>query len=191
MLPNLRVPQHILPLTDDELFELCASNSELVIERNSKGELFIISPAGGLTGNRNSRLLIELGNWNDKTGLGYVFDSSTGFLLPDKSMISPDASWIEKSRWESISTEKQEKFPPLCPDFIIELKSPSDELKYVLEKMNVWMKNGCRLAWFIDPFQKKALVYKPDNSITEFSFDARLKGGDVLPGFELDLSKLL
>jgi len=192
MVPNLRVPQHILPLTNDELFELCASNSELVIERNSKGELFIISPAGGLTGNRNSKITYFLSMWNENSNhKGYVFDSSTGFLLPDKSMISPDVSWIEKSRWESIPEEKQEKFPPLCPDFIIELKSPSDELKYVLEKMNVWMKNGCRLAWFIDPYQKTAIVYKQDNSVTEFSFDATLSGEDLLMGFELGLMKLL
>jgi len=190
MLPNLRVPQHIMPLSDDELFELCASNSELVIERNSNGELFIMSPTGGLTGNRSSRLLIELGKWNDQTNLGYVFDSSTGFLLGDKSMLSPDTSFIEKSKWEAIPLEKQEKFPPICPDFIIELRSPSDELKYVKEKMDVWIKNGCQLAWFIDPSQKKAFVYKPDKPVEEYDFSDSLNGEDVLPGFVISLNKL-
>jgi len=157
MLPNLRVPQHIMPLSDDELFELCASNSELVIERNSNGELIIMSPTGGLTGNRSSRLLYELYAWNEQANSGYVFDSSTGFLLADKSMLSPDTSFIDKSKWEAIPIEKQEKFPPICPDFIIELRSPSDELKYVKGKMDVWIKNGCRLAWFIDPIEKKSI----------------------------------
>jgi Uma2 family endonuclease len=190
MLPNLRVPQHIMPLTDDELFELCASNSELVIERNSNGELIIMSPTGGLTGNRSSRLLIEVGKWNDKKKLGYVFDSSTGFLLGDGSMLSPDTSWISKERWDLISRDKQEKFPPICPDFIIELRSPSDEFKYVKNKMNVWIKNGCRLAWFIDPIEKIALVYRPQQTVREYSFTEKLIGEDVLPGFELALSKL-
>jgi len=190
MLPNLRVPQHIMPLSDDELFELCASNSELVIERNSKGELIIMSPTGGLTGNRSSRLLIELGKWNDETNSGYVFDSSTGFLLADKSMLSPDTSFIDKSKWEAIPIEKQEKFPPICPDFIIELRSPSDELKYVKGKMDVWIKNGCRLAWFIDPIEKNALVYKPGKQVLEYNFTETLRGEDVLPGFTIALSKL-
>jgi len=190
MLPNLRVPQHIMPLSDDELFELCASNSELVIERNSDGELIIMSPTGGLTGNRSSRLLYELFRWNDDLDAGYVFDSSTGFLLGDKSMLSPDASWIEKSRWEAIPPEKQEKFPPICPDFIIELRSPSDEFKYVQNKMKVWIKNGCRLAWFIDPIEKKAFAFYPDTSVKEYSFLDTLTGDDVLPGFKLSLKKL-
>jgi Uma2 family endonuclease len=190
MLPNLRVPQHILPLSDDELFELCASNSELVIERNSKGELIIMSPTGGLTGNRSSRLLYELYAWNNVQNTGYVFDSSTGFLLGDKSMLSPDASWIEKSRWEAIPEAQQEKFPPICPDFIIELRSPSDEMKYVTEKMKVWIKNGCKLAWFIDPQHKKGYVYKPDLSVKEYTFSESISGEDVLPGFTLALSKL-
>ncbi len=190
MLPNLRVPQHIMPLSDDELFELCASNSELVIERNSDGELIIMSPTGGLTGNRNSRLLYELFHWNDEQDTGYVFDSSTGFLLSDASMLSPDASWIEKTRWEAIPREKQEKFAPICPDFIIELRSPSDELKYVQNKMKVWIKNGCCLAWFIDPIERKAFAYYPDQSIKEYSFTATLSGEEVLPGFMLSLQKL-
>ncbi|MDL5044457.1 Uma2 family endonuclease [Oscillatoria amoena NRMC-F 0135] len=191
MFPTLKVPKHILPLTDDELFQLCASNSELLIERNANGELIIMSPAGGLTGIRNSRLILELGIWNEKTKLGYVFDSSTGFVLPDKSMMAPDASWIEKSRWQALSVATQEKFPPMCPDFVIELKSPSDDLNYVTDKMLLWMKNGCRLAWFINPEQRQATVYRSAENISTYSFDETLSGEVILPGFTLELKKLL
>lgn len=191
MFPTLKVPKHILPLTDDELFQLCASNSELLIERNANGELIIMSPAGGLTGIRNSRLILELGIWNEKTKLGYVFDSSTGFVLPDKSMMAPDASWIEKSRWQALSVATQEKFPPMCPDFVIELKSPSDDLNYVTDKMLLWMKNGCRLAWFINPEQRQATVYRSAENISTYSFDETLSGEEILPGFTLELKKLL
>lgn len=191
MFPTLKVPKHILPLTDDELFQLCASNSELLIERNANGELIIMSPAGGLTGIRNSRLILELGIWNEKTKLGYVFDSSTGFVLPDKSMMAPDASWIEKSRWQALSVATQEKFPPMCPDFVIELKSPSDDLNYVTDKMLLWMRNGCRLAWFINPEQRQATVYRSAENISTYSFDETLSGEEILPGFTLELKKLL
>lgn len=191
MFPTLKVPKHILPLSDDELFQLCASNSELLIERNANGELIIISPAGGLTGIRNSRLILELGIWNEKTKLGYVFDSSTGFVLPDKSMMAPDASWIEKSRWQTLSIATQEKFPPMCPDFVIELKSPSDDLNYVTDKMLLWMKNGCRLAWFINPEQRQATIYRSAENISTYSFDETLSGEEILPGFTLELKKLL
>lgn len=150
-----------------------------------------MSPAGGLTGIRNSRLILELGIWNEKTKLGYVFDSSTGFVLPDKSMMAPDASWIEKSRWQALSVATQEKFPPMCPDFVIELKSPSDDLNYVTDKMLLWMRNGCRLAWFINPEQRQATVYRSAENISTYSFDETLSGEEILPGFTLELKKLL
>jgi Uma2 family endonuclease len=191
MVPNLRVPQHILPLTDDQLFELCSSNGELVIERSSNGELIIMSPAGGLTRNRNSRLLNAVFNWNEPRQLGYVFDSSTGFLLPDKSILSPDVSWIGKTRWESLSREKQEKFPPLCPDFVIELRSLSDDFKYISSKIISWISNGCKLAWFIDPQENKTIVYRSDKTIKEVDFQETLSGETILPGFTLSLDKLL
>jgi Uma2 family endonuclease len=189
MLPNLKVPQHIMPLTDEQLFELCSANKELVIERNSKGELIVVSPAGGLTGNRNSKLLSAIFNWNERSNLGFVFDSSTGLLLPDSSMLSPDVSWIKKERWENLSVQQQEKFPPLCPDFVIELCSPSDEWRYVKSKMEIWMKNGCRLGWLIDPMEQKAVVYE-NGSTTEFSFKDTLTGGKLMPSLSFSLSKL-
>lgn len=191
MLPNLKVPQHIMPLSDDQLFELCSSNSELVIERNSVGELTIMSPAGGLTGNRNSILLNAVYNWNEQHKTGYVFDSSTGFILPDGSMLSPDVSWIANKRWKGLTKEQQERFPPLCPDFVLELRSPSDEPKYLQGKMDAWIKNGCRLAWLIDPQQKKAFIFQPGVTTTEVSFTSSLVGEDVLPNFSFQLSKLI
>jgi Uma2 family endonuclease len=190
MVPNLKVPQHIMPLTDDQLFELCSSNDALVIERNSKGELIIMSPAGGLTGNRNLRLASAVFNWNEVSQMGYAFDSSTGFLLPDESILSPDVSWVAKEKWESLSVEKQEKFPPLCPDFVIELRSPSDELKYISSKMISWISNGCKLAWFIDPQERKTIVYRSDKTTEEIAFHKSLSGENVLKGFTLSIDKI-
>lgn len=191
MVPNLKVPQHIMPLTDDQLFELCSSNGELVIERNSKGELIIMSPAGGLTGHRNLRLASAVFNWNEETLAGYAFDSSTGFLLADGSILSPDVAWIEKTRWEALPIEKQEKFPPLCPDFVIELRSPTDEWKYATSKMISWISNGCQLAWFIDPQNKTTTVYRSDRTIEEVSFQKALTAESVLKDFTISLDKLL
>jgi Uma2 family endonuclease len=119
-----------------------------------------------------------------------VFDSSTGFVLPDKSMLSPDASWVEKSRWESLTTAQQEKFAPLCPDFVMELKSPSDSIKYLKDKMKTWIKNGCRLAWLIDPESKEVTIYRVDGSVELKAFNENLDGENVLPGFSFDLTKL-
>lgn len=190
MVPGLRIPKSILSLNDDELFELCSANSELVIERNNKGDLIIMSPSGSKTGNRNLRIAGALLYWNDQTNLGYAFDSSAGFRLPDGSMFSPDCAWIEKSRWEQLSAEEQEKFAPLCPDFIVEIKSPSDSIKYLKEKMILWINNGCKLGWLIDPEEKKTYVYRADGSIQISDFEHSLSGENVLPGFNFDLKKL-
>lgn len=191
MLPGLKIPKSILSLNDDELFELCSANSELVIERNNKGEIIIMSPSGSKTGNRNAYLLAALYTWNDHENNGYIFDSSSGFRLPDGSMLSPDCAWIEKSRWENLSAEEQEKFAPLCPDFIAEIKSPSDSLKYLKEKMTSWINNGCKLGWMIDPEEKKAYIYRADGSITINQFDQPLSGENVLPGFSFEVKKLI
>ncbi len=179
--------------TDDEFFDFCAANDPLRIERNSKGQLVIMSPSGSKTGNVHFKIYSALAHWYDKhENSGYVFDSSAGFRLPDKSILAPDAAFIKKERWEVLTEEQQKKFAPLTPDFIIEVRSESDSLNQLKSKMEDWIRNGCQLAWLIDPVEKKAYIYKPDFGFTIVdNFNSTLSGSTVLPGFELDLSKLL
>ncbi|MBD0365263.1 MAG: Uma2 family endonuclease [Flavisolibacter sp.] len=177
--------------TDDELFEFCAANKELRIERDKNGKLIIMPPTGSLSSLHNLTVASLLWNWNQKSGLGVAFDSSGGFRLPNRAMRAPDAAWIRKERWEQLSPEEQKKFAPLTPDFIIEIRSESDSLQELKDKMHEWIENGSQLAWLIDPLEQKAYVYTPEDAtkIIE-SFNEKLNGGDVLPGFELDLSVL-
>lgn len=179
--------------SDDDFFQFCAANDPLRIERNSKGQIVIMSPSGSLTGNIHFRIYSSLGNWHEKHEReGYLFDSSAGFKLPDQSVLAPDAAFVEKQRWENLSEDQQKRFAPLTPDFIIEVRSESDSLSQLKSKMEVWILNGCRLAWLIDPIEKKAYIYKPNESSYSIdSFNTRLNGETVLPGFELDLSRLL
>lgn len=180
------------PMTDDELFAFCAANKELRIERDELGQLIIMSPAGGVTGNLNFRLTGIFFQWVEKSKLGYGFDSATGFRLADKSMRSPDVSWIKKERWEALKVEDQEKFAPICPDFVIEIRSKSDSLSQLKSKMEKWVENGCKLAWLIDPIQQKSYVYKSNTAVEEVTdFDKTLHAEPLLPGFELNLNRLL
>jgi Uma2 family endonuclease len=180
------------PMTDDELFAFCAANKELRIEKDELGQLIIMSPAGGVTGNLNFRLTGIFFQWVEKSKLGYGFDSATGFRLADKSMRSPDVSWIKKERWEALRVEDQEKFAPICPDFVIEIRSKSDSLSQLKTKMEKWVENGCKLAWLIDPIQQKSYVYKSHTAVEEITgFDKTLQAEPLLPGFELNLNRLL
>jgi Uma2 family endonuclease len=187
----LKIPEQF-PMTDDELFAFCAANKELRIERDENEQLIIISPAGGLTGNRNFKLTGMFSQWAEKNAhLGYGFDSATGFRLKDKSMRSPDVSWVTKAKWDVLTREEQEKFAPVCPDFVIELKSPSDSLLQLKAKMEKWIENGCQLGWLIDPQAEKVYVYKPNITVSTISgFDNEIKGDDLLPGFKLSLARL-
>src|SRR6478736_2005728 len=180
----LRIPE-TYPMTDDELFAFCAANKELRIERDEEGQLIIMSPAGGITGNLNFRLTAIFCEWVERNSqLGYGFDSATGFRLRDKSMRSPDVSFVKKEKWEALPLNEQEKFAPICPDFVIELRSKSDSLTQLKSKMEKWIANGCELGWLIDPIERKAYIYKPNANIEMAGFDKKLNGGDLLPGFE-------
>ena len=185
----IRLPES-LQFTDDEFFTFCQANRDLKFERNAKGEIIIMSPTGGITGKKNSKLSAKLDYWNEVHGLGEVFNSSTGFLLPTGAVRSPDAAWVTQSRWQALTYPEQEKFPPLCPDFVVELMSPSDTLPPAQEKMEEWMANGCRLGWLIFPQEEKVLIYEGTTTEEVTGFDQILSGGDVLPGFSFDLTWL-
>jgi len=186
----LKIPKED-SLTDDELFRICTANKELRIERDESGQLILMSPAGSFSSNRNFILNGLFSQWVEShLDLGYAFDSSGGFILPDNSMRSPDTAWIKKDRWDSLTVEAREKFAPICPDFIVELRSKSDSLSQLKKKMEAWITNGCELAWLIDPIERKAYIYKPNAPMRELNdFSGKLSGENLLPGFELDLKR--
>ncbi|MCS7017720.1 MAG: Uma2 family endonuclease [Cytophagales bacterium] len=179
-------------LSQDEFMELCKDNPDLKFERTSEGQIIIMPNTGGRTGKINARINYFLTGWNLATNSGETFDSSTSFRLASGAVRSPDAAWVAKERWEKLSEREQRQFPPLCPDFIIELRSESDALKELQQKITEdWIGNGCRLAWLIDTDAQTVYVYRPNAAPeTVQGFNQRLSGGEVLPGFELDLSQL-
>ena len=177
-----------LDMTDDRFLQFCADNGDLRMELTAERELIIMPPAGGTTGGRNSELAVDLGIWSRRDGTGKTFDSSTGFSLPNGAIRSPDASWILLSRWEALSQSEQDRFPPICPDFVIELRSPSDSLVHAQAKMDEYIENGVRLAWLIDPRNRRIHVYRPGQPIETLEQPATISGDPVLPSFVLDLS---
>jgi Uma2 family endonuclease len=180
----------IIKLTSEQFYQLCEENPDLKLERNANGELMVMPPTGGETGKSNSTANAQIWTWNDGTELGEVFDSSTGFTLPNKADRSPDVSWVEKSRWSALTPEQREKFIPLCPDFVIELVSPSDSLKKTQEKMQEYMENGCRLGWLINRKKREVEIYRPGQDVEVLQSPLTLSGENVLPGFVLNLQKI-
>lgn len=182
--------QSVLELTDEQFFNLCQVNRDLKFERTARGELIIMPPTGGETGNRNGRLNQQLFNWSDTDGTGIAFDSSTCFKLPKGGDRSPDASWIKLARWDALTGEQKEKFPPICPDFVIELLSPSDSLKVAQEKMREYLDNGVRLAFLINRKSRQVEIYRQGQNVEVLDSPATLSGEDVLQGFILNLSMI-
>ena len=180
----------LIKLTSEQFYQLCEENPELKLERNASGELIAMPPTGGETGRSNSKFNLQIGLWNEQTELGEVFDSSTGFTLPNKADRSPDASWVEKSRWSALTPQQREKFIPLCPDFVIELVSPSDSLKKTQEKMQEYRENGCRLGWLINRKKREVEVYRLGQDVEVLQSPLTLSGENVLPGFVLNLQKI-
>jgi Uma2 family endonuclease len=174
-------------LTEEQFYNLCQDNEVLRLERTAKGELLIMPPTGGKSGKREAALITDVNIWNRQSQLGEVFSSSTSFRLPKGGERSPDVAWVSRDRWESLSAEEQDKFPPLCPDFIIELRSRTDSLKFLQEKMAEYLDNGLRLGWLIDPQGQKVEIYRPGQPVEILSLPACLSGEEVLPGFTLDL----
>ncbi|MFN5564327.1 MAG: Uma2 family endonuclease [Pseudanabaena sp.] len=180
----------IVKLTREQFYELCAANPELKLERNANGELVIMSPTGGETGTWNSDITIDLGIWNRQTATGKTFDSSTGFSLPRGSDRSPDAAWIPIEKWNALTTAQRKKFLPLCPDFVIELLSPTDSWIKGLAKMQEYHDNGCRLGWLIDPESKRVAIYRLGRPVEILEAPLSLSGEDVLLGFVLNLENI-
>jgi Uma2 family endonuclease len=179
-----------IDLTDEQFLQLCQNNQALKFERTATGDLIIMPPTGGTTGDRNADLTFQLRAWNRQHRLGKTFDSSTGFKLPNGADRSPDAAWIAQARWDTLTLEQQDKFPPICPDFVVELMSPSDPLEKVQAKMQEYLANGARLGWLLNRKVKQVEVYRPNQPVDLLTFPATLSGESILPEFVLDLSEI-
>ena len=179
-----------LKFTDDEFWDFCRQNDNLRIEMTKEGDVIIMPPTGGDTGDRNAEITTQLRIWAKKDKSGKTYDSSTGFKLPDGATISPDASWVLKERIEKFTAKQREKFLPLCPDFVIELRSASDRLKTGQQKMTEYIENGARLGWLIDPKTKRVHIYRANGEIEIIENPKTVSGEDILINFELDLTEI-
>ena|ERR1700682_2053161 len=179
-----------IELTDDEFFALCQLNRDLRFERTSQGDIIIMPPTGAATGNRNADITRQLGNWAKRDGTGAVFDSSTGFKLPNGADRSPDAAWILRSRLAILTAEQKQKFPPVCPDFVIELLSPTDTLAVTQAKMAEYVGNGAQLGWLIDPEMRQIHIYRPSLAVAVLKNVVEIAADPELPGFVLDLREI-
>jgi Uma2 family endonuclease len=177
-------------LTDEQFARLCADNPEMRLELTAERRLVIMSPAGSKTGRRNQRLTAHLGNWTESRKTGVAFDSSAGFTLPNGAKRSPDASWILRERWDSLSEDEQEDFAPLCPDFVVELRSPKDRLRTLQSKMEEYVQSGAKLGWLIDPKSRCAFVYRSGQAVERIENPKALSGEAVLPGFTFPVSEI-
>lgn len=176
-------------MTDEEFLKFCMENPDLRIERNSNLEIIIMSPVTSLSGYHSGEIYGQLRDWNRKTGKGIVFDSSAGFTLPDRSVLSPGASWLSKEKWSKLSEQDKNKFAPVCPEFVMEVKSKTDSLEDLQRKMKVWVSNGVRLAWLVIPDEEAVYIFKPVGSMNKIQ-RVKITGEGPVSGFELDLSAL-
>jgi Uma2 family endonuclease len=177
-------------LSDEDFFEFCQLNIEWRIERTEEGDLIIMPPTGGKTGERNFKLIVKFGIWAEKDGTGMGFDSSTGFTLPNGAKRSPDLSWIRLERWNALTDEEQKRFAPICPDFVVELRSESDSLEALQEKMKEYMENGAQLGWLIDPVEKRVYVYQPQSIALCLEQPQTVSGEPLLQGFALEMKEI-
>ncbi|MBD2360728.1 Uma2 family endonuclease [Anabaena minutissima FACHB-250] len=178
---------NVVRLSEDQFYQLCRDNPDIKFERNANGELIVMPPTGGETGKSNAKLTTRFVLWNEQTQLGEVFDSSTCFQLPNGANRSPDVSWIEISRWNALSLEQREKFPPIAPDFVLELMSPSDSLSETQAKMQEYMNAGVKLGWLIDRKTRRVEIYRQGQPKEVLESPTNLSGEDILIGFTLDL----
>lgn len=175
---------------NDDLYELCQANQDLRIERTSDGDIIIMPPTGGDTGKRNFDLSVSFGSWARADGTGVGFDSSTGFSLPNGAMRSPDVAWVALSRWNALTAEQRRGFPSLCPDFVIELRSHTDSLSALQDKMEEYIANGAQLGWLIDPIKRQVYLYRPQVEVECLEDPPSISGTALLEGFTLDLAQV-
>ncbi len=178
-------------MSDEEFLWFCQENKDLRIERNSNLEIIIMSPVTSLSGFHSMEVARQLANWAIANKSGIAFDASAGFTLPDRSVLSPDASWVSLKKWNSLTLDEKDRFAPICPEFVIEVRSKSDALEDLMARMKVWIKNGAQLAWLIDPREEVSLIFRADGSEEKVvGFHKKLIGEGPVAGFELDLSLL-
>lgn len=177
-------------LTEEQFFEFCQINRRLKIERTPEGDILIMPPAGGETSNRNARLIFSFMNWANQNQLGFVFDSSGGFVLPDGSIASPDVAWVKKERLTTLTAEQKKRFIPLCPDFVLELRSPSDNLEPLKAKMKMYLSNGVQLAWLVNPEEQEIWVYRPGQEPQQLTQISQISGDPELPGLLVPLASI-
>lgn len=183
-------PTLTLTVTHEQFVQLALANRDLQLERTATGELIVMPPTGSDTGKRNFDIAGQLWLWNRQTKLGVAFDSSTGFYLPNKSDRSPDAAWIRQERWDALTLEQQEIFAPICPDFVLELRSKNDSIEKLRAKMREYIENGACLGWLIDRKNQKVEIYRQSRDVEVLNKPANLSGEDILPGFVLDLTEV-
>lgn len=177
-------------MTDEQFFKFCVINPELRVERTFDKYIIIMPPTNSDTGSRNAELTVDLGIWNRKYRLGTIFDSSTGFKLPNGSERSPDAAWIRSDRWNALLPEQQKRFAPIAPDFVAEIRSGDQSMQSLKDKMDEYMDCGCRLGWLIDPTGRETWVYAENVEVQAVPFDLTLSGGEVMPGFALRMADI-
>ena len=180
----------LVQMTNEQFYEFCQANGDLRIERTANGEVIIMPPAFSDTGNRNFNIAAQLGYWTEQNGTGIGFDSSSGFTLPNGAMRSPDASWIELERWNALTDAQKASFAPICPSFVIELRSLSDRLIKLQEKMQEYIDNGTLLGWLIDRQNRKVYIYRPNREVEILDNPEAVSGNPELPGFILRMGKI-
>jgi Uma2 family endonuclease len=180
----------VLDLDEEQFFRFCQQNKDLRIERTAEGDLEVMPPAGWETGHRNMKLAVQLGTWAEQDNTGIATDSSGGFRLPNGAVRAPDAAWVRRERLAGLTPEQKQRFLPLCPDFVIELRSPTDSLTLVQAKMREYIENGSRLGWLLDPEAREVHIYRPDRDVERVDKASELSGDPELPGFVLDLRRI-
>ncbi|BDI19158.1 hypothetical protein ANSO36C_49600 [Nostoc cf. commune SO-36] len=180
----------LVQMTNEQFYEFCQANGDLRIERTANGEVIIMPPAFSDTGNRNFNIAAQLGYWTEQDGTGIGFDSSTGFTLPNGAMRSPDASWIELERWNALTDVQKASFAPICPSFVIELRSSSDRLIKLQDKMQEYINNGTSLGWLIDRQNRKVYIYRPNREVEILENPEAVSGNPELSGFILRMTKI-
>jgi Uma2 family endonuclease len=177
-------------MADEEYWEFTVRNPELHTERNRRGDVILMPPTGGETGRRNTALTRYLDEWAEQTELGVTFDSSTTFTMPLGGNRSPDVSWVQQERWDALTDREKEQFPPLCPDFVVELRSPSETIASLQRKMEEYVENGAMLGWLIDPLNRRVYVYRPGQEVEVLENPTTVSAEPELPGFVLEMRRI-